>query len=283
MTDRSAPTDRLDAFGGRQVRWLRRPGEGVPVVLLGGCGVPYPTWHEVLDACPGADLIRMDRPGMSGSHWPGVLPTLNAEVATLADLITTVGGPVIVVGHSMAGPHAEALARRHPDAVAAIALLDGSLSWRPRPSPAELLWLATSRLLRARPKVALLPEMTMRLQPRVAATQSVRADPESMAALNHTYRDPQTLAMVTAESAAYGRQLTDLARLRATAAMPPVPVLVLTAADGGPRSWTTDQARLAAMLGGRQRVLDHCRHLIMLDRPDAVAQAITDLQQAVRS
>ncbi|SDT16760.1 alpha/beta fold hydrolase [Microlunatus soli] len=278
-TDRPAPTDRLDEFGGRQVRWLRRPGSGVPVLLLGGCGVPYPMWHEVLAASPDADLIRMDRPGMSGSRWPGVLPTLAAEVGTLAGLITAVGEPVIIVGHSMAGPHAEALARRHPTLVTGIALLDGSLSWRPRPSRAELGWLAASRLLRVRPKVPLVPEVTVKLQRQLAAAQSVRSDPESMAALNDTYRDRQTLAMVAAESAAYGRQLTDLARLRRSVPMPEVPVLVLTAADGGPRNWVEDQARLATLLGGRQRVLQHCRHLIMLDRPDAVAQAIADLQQ----
>lgn len=280
MTGTPAETDRVDRFGGRTVRWLRRPGAGTPTLLLGGCGVPYPMWHRVLTASPGTDLIRMDRPGMSGTEWPGVLPTLAEEVGTLAGLIAAVAEPVIVVGHSMAGPHAEALARRHPELVAGVILLDGSLSWRPRPGPAERPWLLTSRLLRRGHALPVVPAVTAWFQQRAAAAQSVRTDPQTMATLNRTYQDRQTLAMVAAESAAYGRQLADLAELRRERPWPPVPTLVLTAADGGPRHWIEDQARLAALLDGEHRVLQHCRHLIMLDRPDAVAAAIADLQSA---
>jgi pimeloyl-ACP methyl ester carboxylesterase len=270
-------TDRIDRFGGRDVRWLRRPGRGVPAVLLGGCGVPYPMWQPVLDAAPQADLIRMDRPGMSGTDWPGVLPRLADEVETLSGLVSAVGQAVILVGHSMAGPHVEALARCRPDQVAGVVLVDGSLSWRPRPGLAEAPWLTGSRLIRQLHRLPAVPNATAWMQCRVASWQSLRTDPRTLAALNRTYRDRQTLAMVTAESASYGRQLSDLASIRERYPWPGRPTILLTAA-GGPRRQVTEQARLAEYLGAEQRVLDGCRHLVMLDRPDAVARAIDDLQ-----
>ena len=247
-------------------------------MLLGGCGVPYPMWHRMLDVAPEADLIRMDRPGMSGTAWPGVLPRLADEVATLSGLISTIGEPVIVVAHSMAGPHAEALARRHPGQVSGLVLVDGSLSWHPHPGMAELPWLTGSRLIQRVHRLPVVPTATTWVQRRLASWQSVQSDPQAMAALNRTYRDQQTLAMVVAESAAYGRQLTDLAALRRRCPWPGTATLLLTAGVGGPRGWVADQARLAEHLGAEQRVLDHCRHLVMLDRPDAVARAIADLQ-----
>jgi pimeloyl-ACP methyl ester carboxylesterase len=53
--------------------------------------------------------------------------------------------------------------------------------------------------------------------------------------------------------------------------------VVLTAASGGLRRWVADQRRLAQLLGARQVVIDDSRHLVMLDRPDVVVDAIRSL------
>jgi pimeloyl-ACP methyl ester carboxylesterase len=54
---------------------------------------------------------------------------------------------------------------------------------------------------------------------------------------------------------------------------------VLTAAEKGGARWVTEQAELAEMLNARQIVVADSRHLIMVDRPDVVAQAIRGLRE----
>lgn len=95
------------------------------------------------------------------------------------------------------------------------------------------------------------------------------------------YRSRETLAHVIAEQAAYAQQLLDLAELRRTADFPAVPVVVLTAAGDGGKQWVADQARLAELLHGRQVVVEDSRHLIMLDRPDLVAEAVRSVRSTV--
>src|SRR5512133_2505809 len=108
------PADGLALLGGRMVHVASQPGAGPPILLLGGCGVPSYDWDLVAELLPDLALLRLDRPGLLGSPWPGELPRLADEVATLEALLVTVG-PAAVVAHSMAGFHAEALARKRPD------------------------------------------------------------------------------------------------------------------------------------------------------------------------
>jgi pimeloyl-ACP methyl ester carboxylesterase len=93
-----------------------------------------------------------------------------------------------------------------------------------------------------------------------------------------TFRDPDTIASVLAEQAAYAEQAWDLAQLRESRRWPAVPTVVLSAAAGRGGRWIADQAGLAALLNGRQIVVADSRHLIMIDRPDVVAEAVRALR-----
>ncbi len=265
-------------LGGRQVGLTEQQGRGPTVVLLGGCGVPSPLWQPVVDLLPGRSVVRLDRPGMLGSVWPGRLPRLDEEIATLAALVARVGDPVVVVGHSMAGPHAEAFARCHPELVRGLVLVDGSVEWDLRPAgqgdrALRALWLASARAVRAGlgpPPLRLVARLGGRV---VVAAQSrlrVRSRMPGVATLG----DPETAASVVAENGAYADQLRDLEAIRAEHPWPGTPAVVLTAAaDGGP-SWVRDQRRLADLLQARQVVVEDARHLMMLDCPQAVADAV---------
>lgn len=266
-------TDRFDRFGDRTVRWLRRTGSGTPILLLGGCGVPYPLWDPVLEHLSDADVIRMDRPGLSGTEWPGVLPRLTEETDTLSQLLKHVNEPVIVAAHSMAGPHAEALARHHPDLVAGVVFVDGSLSWRPRLPNRDKMW---QRLARQGGTMANLPAasgLTRFLQRRMMQWQAFSTQPS---AVTEPVIGRDAVAMVIAEQAAYARQLWDLSELRTRHPWPAAPATVLTAVARGYPDWVRDQARLARLLDAEHVVLTDAKHLIMLDRPDAIADAIAD-------
>ena len=279
MAAESPPEFTVDTFGGRAVRWSRSTGGTPAVLLLGGCGVGSWVWPPLTALLGDRSVIMMDRPGMAGTPWPDRLPTLAEEVATLSDLLDRVaGGGVVAVGHSMAGPHAEALARSRPDLVVGLVLADGSTEAEtPTPdSAAEGRWLATARFTRQAMRLRPVQTLGPLVERLMSASQSRRlrlfedASPEAKAA----YRDPDTVAMVVAEQAAYDRQLADLDGLRATDDLPDIPVRVVTAAGDGGESWVREQDALANRLHGEQTVLPDSRHLIMLDRPDAVAAAI---------
>ena len=119
------------SLGGRDVHVVAQTVPGPLVIMLGGCGVPSYSWDDVVELLPDCSVLRLDRPGLVRTPWPGVLPELSAEVQTLVELIERMEAPAVLVAHSMAGLHAEALARRRPDLVAALLLVDSSVDGGP--------------------------------------------------------------------------------------------------------------------------------------------------------
>jgi pimeloyl-ACP methyl ester carboxylesterase len=233
----------------------------------------------VQTALPGRWLVALDRPGMLDTPWPGHLPTLAEEVATLLELCRSVGEPPVVVAHSMAGPHAEALVRQHPGSIRGLVLLDASIevdAAPPRPAT-ERAWLAASRLAL---NGARLPPFALAasLSTRVAVwsqSQRLRLSYARPPGAHELFQRPDTLASIVAEQAAYAAQLADLHTLLETTTWPGTPSIVLTA--GSRPGWVRKQRVLAHRLDARQVVVDDSRHLMMIDRPDLVADAVLAL------
>lgn len=270
-------------LGGRQVHLEVVPGAadapGTPILLLGGCAVPSYAFRPVESALVGRWCVALDRPGMVDTPWPGRLPTLAEEVATLLELCEAVGEPPVVVAHSMAGPHVEALVREHPGSVSGLVLLDASIEVDAKPptAAAERAWLAMSRLAL---EGARLPPFAVAasFSTRVAVwsqSQRLRLNYSRPPGARALFQRPDTLASVVAEQAAYADQLADLETLLGSTTWPGTPAVVLTA--GTRQGWVRKQRVLAHRLGARQVVVDDSRHLMMLDRPDAVADAILAL------
>jgi len=271
------PADGLATLGGRCVHLVTQTGTGPPVVLLGGCGVPSYDWDRLADLLPDLALIRLDRPGLMGSPWPGELPRLAAEVDTLVALLESTGSAV-VVAHSMASFHAEALARQRPDLVVGLVIADGSVEFpRRRPWPRRRWrWLAELvRKAMAAPPLRAPGSFGQRV---LFAAQSHHRFTEPVSSLvRQTFRDPDTIASVLAEQAAYPEQAWDLAQVRERFGWPQIPTIVLTAAAGGRTRWIAKQARLATLLNARQVVVADSHHLIMIDRPDVLDEAVRAL------
>lgn len=283
MTSSSADQQSIEDLGGRQVHWQRSPGEGPAILLLAGCGVAAYSWDDVAALLVDLDVVRLDRPGLGGTPWPGVLPRLRDEVATLVALAERVGGPVIVVGHSMAGPHAEALARIRPELVAGLVLADSSVETDAKEPGDGAAWLTTAKAVRTLMTFRPLRVVGAVVDRVIVAAQSrSRHVFDSATPLDRSvYRDRDATASVIAEQAAYTHQMWDLARLREQLGFPEIPVVVLTAAEDGGQAWVAAQADLTRLLKGRQVVVEDSRHLIMLDRPDLVAEAVRALRREV--
>ncbi|GAA1989848.1 alpha/beta fold hydrolase [Isoptericola halotolerans] len=103
-----------------------RDGAGVPLVLLHGFPLDHRMWAAMVDELPpGPRIVAVDLPGHGHSDLGHLPPSLDAA----ADLVHTTlrgqgEGHAVVVGLSMGGYVALALAERHPEFVRGLGLVD---------------------------------------------------------------------------------------------------------------------------------------------------------------
>ncbi len=269
-------TDGIVVAGGRRVHLRNRVGGGPPVLLMAGCGMSMYYWADVARRMPGSWLAAFDRPGLGGTRWPGHLPSLAQEVATLQQVVHELGRPAILVAHSMAALHAEALLLQHPESVAGLVLVDPSIEWpskRYSSSPGAWHVRAMLRGLELLPLGAL----TTRVQQMGAWSQSSRGISRmARDGLASVYRDPQAIAMAVAESFAFGQQAWDLQVMREQRPLRPVPTVLLTAAASS-ESGISNGSRLAGLLRGGHVVVDDCKHMMMIDQPAVVARVVAEV------
>ncbi|MGW7417371.1 alpha/beta fold hydrolase, partial [Streptomyces sp. NPDC054863] len=138
---------------------VRVEGSGPVCVLSAGLAMGWFDWEPVAALlAPYRTVVRFDRPGHGLSGAARVAPTAAGEaqrIAAVVDAVRTwrasgagagadagvdagaradagvdadadVVGPVTVVGHSIAGFHAEAFARLYPERTASVVLVDSS-------------------------------------------------------------------------------------------------------------------------------------------------------------
>ncbi|MFI9052848.1 alpha/beta fold hydrolase [Streptomyces sp. NPDC053427] len=263
---------------------LLAEGSGPPCVLSGGLGMAWFDWDAVAALlAPHRTVIRFDRPGLGLSAPSPAAPTLVAEADRIAHVLDALGhrGPATVVGHSLAGFHAEAFARLHPRRCAGLVLVDGSTEEDPRPllpRGVRTAWASgcAATLSAAGVPRALLPT-ARRLIGRATTVGSHPPHPWERAG----YRTSRVLRACVLENATYPYQAAELAALRSSYPLPAVPVAVLAAYDGGENArdlrWLERQRALAAELGGRFAVAAPAGHLVMADAPESVARAVLDL------
>jgi pimeloyl-ACP methyl ester carboxylesterase len=189
------PAEGLVILGGRAVHVASQPGAGPPAVLLGGCAVPSYDWDFVADLLPIWRWYALTDPD-AGFAVPDELPQLAAEVGTLEALLETTG-PAILVAHSMAGFHAEALVRQRPDLVVGLVLADGSVELQPLRATVSP-WLASGCPAGAEtpwrfPALGLPASFLQRF---LVAAQSHRRLTEPVSLLTRqTFRDPDAIAV----------------------------------------------------------------------------------------
>ncbi|MFF9064702.1 alpha/beta fold hydrolase [Streptomyces sp. NPDC014891] len=245
-------------------------GSGPVCVLSAGLAMSWFDWDPVVPLlAPHRTLVRFDRPGHGLSQPAAAPPTAAGEAHRIAALLDALGlpGPATVVGHSIAGFHAEAFARLHPDRTAALVLLDTSVEEHPR---ARAFPATASRVLGEVLCAAGLPAA---LGP-AARRAAVPHDPAPADLVRRVYRTSRVLRGVLLENAHYGAVAAGLLALRAAQPLPPdLPVTVL-AAPGGSARWERRQRELARRLGARYEAAVPSGHLVMKDRPEAVARAV---------
>jgi pimeloyl-ACP methyl ester carboxylesterase len=114
--------------GGLRLRFVRA-GTGTPVVLLHGYGESLLAWQMVFDPLARqADVIAVDLPGFGLSAKPASGYTADSMATVVCALLDQMGlKRVVLVGHSLGGVVATAIAVRDPSRVLALALIDPAL------------------------------------------------------------------------------------------------------------------------------------------------------------
>ncbi|MFJ3902181.1 alpha/beta fold hydrolase [Streptomyces sp. NPDC090025] len=258
-------------------------GSGPVCVLAAGLGMSWFDWDPVAALLtPYRTVVRFDRPGHGLSQAGTAPPTAEGEADRIAGVLDALGlgaglgaGPVTVVGHSIAGFHAEAFARRHPARTAGLVLVDSSVEEHPHPvRPAPALARGLGALLAAAGIPAALGPAARALSVRRSTRRRPGPDPAPRDLVRRVYRTSRVFRGTLDENAHYEAVAAQLLALRGTAPLPPgLPVTVLAAPDGSAR-WERRQRALARRLGARYEAVEPSGHLMMLDAPQAVARAV---------
>jgi pimeloyl-ACP methyl ester carboxylesterase len=104
---------------------IRLDGTSDPVLAIHGVSSNNRLWGWLHDAAPWATLVAPDLPGRGDAAALSARPS---SLAALADHLASLGlGRVHVLGMSLGGFVAVALAARHPELVRTLTLVDGGL------------------------------------------------------------------------------------------------------------------------------------------------------------
>lgn len=277
VIDISTPPGRLIDVGGYRLH-LFCTGQGGPAVIFdAGLGGFSMDWIFVqlrleseLTAC------AYDRAGYGWSD-PGPSPRASDQIAAELEVLLErahVDPPYILVGHSFGAYNVRYFAGMHPEQVAGLVLVDGS-----HPNQAERL-----------------PELPAHSSDDPRGTLVTFFNPSVI----HRYY-PEDMwfplaALLTSGKAmaAQQRELRNFtisaAQVRRLGALPRVPLIVVTRGqrvwprdpmgDSLEKAWAEMQSDLAASApGGRQVIARHSGHLIHLEEPDVVAEAIRSVVQ----
>ena len=143
------PVGRFVTVDGVRLHYLDQ-GSGPAVLLIHGLSSQLQTFTYGVTGllAPGYRLIAVDRPG-SGYSQPAASATLGAQAALLDGFLGALGVErALVVGHSLGGAVALALALDHPARVAGMALVAPATQPEARPPEALRKLVIRSDLLR---------------------------------------------------------------------------------------------------------------------------------------
>jgi pimeloyl-ACP methyl ester carboxylesterase len=118
----------LDGAHGRIRYWASQPQHGLPVLLVHGYGALIDHWRAV--ARPIArkhTLYAIDLYGFGYSARPSGAPSKERWADQVAEFVRRViGRPAVIVGHSMGGVVVSEFARRYPELVHGLVLVNSS-------------------------------------------------------------------------------------------------------------------------------------------------------------
>lgn len=280
---------RVQLSDGRSIRIVTAgEGPGPLVVFEAGMTAPAAEWIAVQRAV-GTETrtLAYDRSGYAGSDDDAHARTLDRMADDLRDLLDAVGEtrPVVLVAHSWGGAIVRLFARRHPERVGGIVLVDATPSLALERGQARLGILSfrlTSLLLR----LGALSVVKRMVLPHGASAQ---LSEEDMTIMWRDYATVRAMHTGVREAKQFTPAYPQLVMLEREGT-PDVPTVALQGGrvEGGKkaREFRVDfnaatERLMDAHPRGRTVVVEGAGHLIPQERPEAVVQAILDLFASV--
>ncbi len=265
------PGDLVDIGGYRLHLWCT--GDGAPAVILDtGLGGSTPGWGFVQpDVARFTRVCSYDRAGMGYSD-PGPSPRTARRIATeLAELLVRsgIGGPVVLVGASIAGFEVRVFASDHPERVAGLVLVDASHEDQAHEVP------QMARFVPLLSTIGALRLFGVSFDQRVESlAPSVQQFARATSFRAAGYQAAADEIIHVRESASEVRN----SRRKLT-----IPVLVVTGGRGADEDWRQlqrDQASLSAR--GCLMIAQQSGHVVSVEQPEVVVEAIRAVVETVR-
>jgi pimeloyl-ACP methyl ester carboxylesterase len=298
--EQPAPLGRGYQVNGHDLQTYKT-GEGAATVVLlpGGGSVGLDMWRVQEGIAEFATVLNYDRGGTGWSSRDVKLPRTLAEVTDeLGELlrVADVAGPYILVGHSLGGLYARHFAARHPEQVAGLVLVETGHEDFRKYMPQEL----TDAWDRFDPDSAVPDEIPQEIRDfyRALFDEAMADFPAGIReplAANHVH--PRWLLVGIQE----GGNVKALSQeMRAVAdRVPDVPTVVLTAtgvdafkravsagvaeelleAETAGKLRLYDEVAASFSRGENRRVADVGHVTLVMQRPDAVIDAVRDLMR----
>src|SRR5215467_5834288 len=284
---------------------LNCAGQGSPTVILdSGLGVPAAGWDLVMpDVGKFARVCSYDRAGY-GWSGAGPMPRTSGEIVKeLHALLAASGeeGPFVLVGHSFGGYNVRVYADKYPADVAGLVLVDTSHEDQQQLMPPSLKKLTEDQIRQLDSQKRLMPILIF------FGIARLTAGDDGDAKLSKEFRDKMKYLQLQTKfiEAAFSeiRNFTGSAEeVRNAGNLGDRPLVVLTAgkdldAKDLPKgvsaedmrefrkTWMNDlqvrQAHLSTR--GKQVIVPDSTHMIPMERPDAVVNAIQEVRDAVKA
>lgn len=224
-----------------------------------------------LDA-PVVEYVTGALPGLDPS------PAIAAPAAAAEAAVRGSELPAIVIAHSMGSMPAEVLVRRDVPRLLGVVLVDPSAE----PAPNSFFsWLGgfTESVgdFVAQLPMSITKWIGRRIRYTAVRMDAYGAEPLTPAEVDEEYGRPEALAAAIRGYGRYYRWATELPAYR-DGHVPRIPVRMLIAGDSVGRE-QRNQRWLADQLGATAEVVPETRHLIYVDRPDAIIDAVRSVAE----
>jgi pimeloyl-ACP methyl ester carboxylesterase len=266
------PPGRLVDIGGYRLH-LWCTGNGAPAVILDtGLGGSSAGWYAVQpDVARFTHVCSYDRAGMGYSDpgpWPRTARRIASELAKLLDR-SGIGGPVVLVGASIAGFNVRVFASDHPELAAGLVLVDASHESDAHEVP---------RMARF---VPLLSTVGVFRLFGVSFAQRVESLPPSVRRYAEATSFRAAGYQAAADEIIHIRET--VSEVRSSRRKLTIPVVVVTGARGADESWRQLQQDLTSLSErGCLTIARQSGHVVSVDQPEVVVDAIRRVVETAR-
>ena len=297
------PPGRLVSVDGHQMH-LNCAGSGSPSVVIDAGNDSFSLeWTPILQALSATTRVcTYDRAGYGWSE-PGLTPRDGTRVvAELHTLLQAAGegGPFVLVGHSLGGVHVRIFAAQYPEQVAGMVLVDTAspLVVTPEYEQERRSTIGFYQVMELLSRSGVLRLLGPLGGENAMPVTARKLPAELQEAYLEMLLDPQQYSTAVSEMEQIPKTFEQASQLESTVQpLPDWPLIVLTAGKTDAPGSTPFNVKTMAVEAqqiealhlltglssrGEQRVVQESGHLMHLDAPQAVVQAILDVVNAVR-